>query len=91
MQKSCYDSYFTTFGDYGEMLEYHQKLTKSSKWAQTPVRDLEVEPLAMSSPLFGNLSSFATGTSLEAVADTAANLGLAIRVNGELYPARDTA
>lgn len=91
MQKSCYDSYFTTFGDYGEMLEYHQKLTKSSEWAQTPVRDLEVEPLAMSSPLFGNLSSFATGTSLEAVADTAANLGLAIRVNGELYPARDTA
>ena len=91
MRKSCYDSHFTTFGDYGEMLEYHRELTKSSLWARTQVRDLEVEPLSMSSPLFGSLGSFAIGTSIEAVADTAANLGLAIRVNGQLYPARDTA
>ena len=46
---------------------------------------------ASPSPLIGNLSAFAAGTSQEAVEDTAENLGLAMRVNGELYPVRLTA
>ena len=43
------------------------------------------------SPLRGNLSAFASGISEEAVADTADNLGLALRVGGSLYPIRGTA
>ena len=45
-----------------------------------------MEPLDASSPLYGNLSAFAPGTSLDAVEDTASNLGLAMRVNGNGEP-----
>ena len=40
---------------------------------------------------FSFIFSSAAGTSEEAVKDTAENLGLAMRVNGELYPVRMTA
>lgn len=91
MHEKCYDSYHTTFGSFGEMLDYHCELAKNSQWTHIPVRELEVEPLAKTSPLYGCLSSFAPGTSNEAVEDTAENLGLALRVNGQLHPVRDTA
>lgn len=91
MHETCYDSYHTTFGSFGEMLDYHRKQAANSQWTRIQVRDLEVEPLSKTSPFYGMTSAFATGTSTEAVEDTAANLGLALRVDGQLYPARDTA
>lgn len=91
MHETCFDSYCTTFGTFSEMMDYHWKQSVNSKWARVQVRDLEVEPLSKTSPLYGAPSAFASGTSNEAVEDTAANLGLALRVDGQLYPARDTA
>ncbi|MGM9602446.1 MAG: hypothetical protein ACI3W5_12810, partial [Faecousia sp.] len=86
MHETCYDSYHTTFGSFGEMLDYHREQAVNSQWTRVQVRDLEVEPLSKTSPFYGMTSAFATGTSTEAVEDTAANLGLALRVDGQLYP-----
>ena len=91
MQKTCEDSYFTSFGTFPLLQDYHVAQAKSSVWKRCKVCELGVEPLSKSSPLLGNLSAFAPGTSSEAVEDTANNLGLAIRVDGELYPVRGTA
>ena len=91
MQKPCQDSYYTLFSSYPTLLDYHEEQAKNSRWIRCKVADLQVEPLSESSPLIGNLSAFAAGTSQEAVKDTAENLGLAMRVNGELYPVRVTA
>lgn len=91
MQKPCQDSYYTLFSSYPMLLDYHEEQAKNSRWIRCKVADLQVEPLGESSPLIGNLSAFAAGTSQEAVKDTAENLGLAMRVNGELYPVRMTA
>ena len=91
MQNPCQDSYYTLFSSYPMLLDYHEEQAKNSRWIRCKVADLQVEPLGKSSPLIGNLSAFAAGTSQEAVKDTAENLGLAMRVNGELYPVRMTA
>ena len=91
MQKPCQDSYYTLFSSYPTLLDYHEEQAKNSRWIRCKVADLQVEPLGESSTLIGNLSAFAAGTSQEAVKDTAENLGLAMRVNGELYPVRMTA
>lgn len=91
MQKPCQDSYYTLFSSYSTLLDYHEEQARNSRWIRCKVADLQVEPLGESSPLIGNLSAFAAGTSQEAVKDTAENLGLAMRVNGELYPVRVTA
>ena len=91
MQKPCQDSYYTLFSSYPTLLDYHEEQAKNSRWIRCKVADLQVEPLGESSPLIGNLPAFAAGTSQEAVKDTAENLGLAMRVNGELYPVRMTA
>lgn len=91
MQNPCQDSYYTLFSSYTMLLDYHEEQAKNSRWIRCKVADLQVEPLGESSPLIGNLSAFAAGTSQEAVKDTAENLGLAMRVNGELYPVRMTA
>ena len=85
------DSYFTTFGTYEEMLDYHEEQAKSSIWHRCQVNRLEVEPLDKTSPLYGSLSNFAPGITQQAVDDTAENLGLAMRVDGLCYPVRDTA
>jgi len=90
MQK-CQDSYYATFTSYPMMLDYHREQAKNSQWKKSQVKLLGVEPLDRSSPLFTDLSAFAAGTSQEAVQDTACNLGLAMRVDGELYPVRMTA
>ena len=91
MQKPCQDSYYTLFSSYPMLLDYHEEQAKNSRWIRCKVADLQVESLGKSSPLIGNLPAFAAGTSQEAVDDTADNLGLAMRVNGELYPVRMTA
>lgn len=91
MRKPCEDSYFETFGSYAVMVDYYEKQTRESRWYRCKVSDLEVEPLGKTSLLYGNLPAFAVGTSQEAVDDTAKNLGLAMRVGGNLYPVRMTA
>lgn len=91
MQKTCQDSYHTTFNSYEVMLHYHEEQARKSLWHRCKVSDLQMEPLGRASPLRGNLSAFSAGISQEAVDDTAENLGLAMRVDGELYPLRMTA
>ncbi|NBI72989.1 hypothetical protein D3Z50_18410 [Clostridiaceae bacterium] len=89
--QNCQDNYSTTFSSYEAMFDYHEEQAKKSQWLTYRVDELQVEPLDASSPLYGNLSAFAPGTSLEAVEDTASNLGLAMQVDGNLYPLRMTA
>ncbi len=50
-----------------------------------------MEALDKSSALYSDLPAFAAGITQEALDDTAENLGLAMRVGGELYPMRSTA
>lgn len=87
----CQDNFTTTFSTYPEMLSHHERLSKESVWRRCKVSELHVEPLDLNSALYGNLSEFVAGTSNEAVSDTAENLGLALRVGGDLYPIRMTA
>lgn len=89
--QNCLDNYHTTFDSYRAMQDYHEEQAKSSKWHRCKVNDLQIAPLTQTSPLYGNLSAFAPGTSQEAVDDTAANLGLAIQADGNYYPIRMTA
>ena len=87
----CHDNYATTFDNYPSMLSYHQTLSIGTHWHRCKVKDLHVEPLDGTSPLCGNPAAFATGTSQDAVTDTVENLGLALQVDGVLYPLRSTA
>lgn len=87
----CHDNFATKFETFSEMRLYHEIVAKESIWRRCKVKELHIEPLDSGSSLRGNLSAFAAGTSEDAVADTAANLGLALRVGGELYPMRSTA
>ena len=87
----CEDNYATTFDNYPSMLSYHQTLSIGTNWHRCKVKDLHIEPLDGSSPLCGNPAAFAAGTSLDAVTDTVENLGLALQVDGILYPLRSTA
>ena len=89
--EKCQDSYYTTFSSYLGILDCHKEQAKQSQWLRFQVRDIEIEPLSKDSPLFSDIQAFAQGTSQEAVNDTAKNLGLALRVDGSLYPIRDTA
>ena len=87
----CHDNYATTFDNYPAMLRYHEVLSKESNWHRCRVRDLHVEPLDSASSLYGNPAAFAAGTSVDAVADTVEHLGLALNVDGQIYPVRNTA
>ena len=89
--QTCRDDYHCTFYSYGDLLAQHEEQEKTSRWVRCRVRDLQVEPLGRTSLLAGNLAAFAPGTTQEAVEDTAENLGLAMRVEGDLYPMRLTA
>lgn len=88
---TCKDNYTTTFSSFDEMLRYHECLTKESVWRRCKVKELHVEPLDTTSVLFGDPTAFVSGTSEEAIADTAENLGLALRVGGDIFPVRTTA
>mgnify|MGYP003288528075 CR=1 FL=1 len=87
----CQDNYATTFDTYPSMLDYHKTLSKESNWHRCKVKDLHVEPLDASSVLCRNPTAFAAGISADAVADTVEKLGLALRVDGKVYPVRTTA
>ncbi len=89
--QTCQDNYSTVFSSFGEMQTYHRQLSRESQWRRCRVRDLAIEPLDSKSPLAENLPAFAPGTSQEAVRDTVRGLGLAMRVEGTLYPVRHTA
>lgn len=88
---TCKDDFATTFDSYPEMIHFHESLSKGTVWRRCKVKDLHVEPLDASSALCTTPSAFVPGTSEDAVADTVENLGLALRVGGDLYPLRDTA
>lgn len=88
---TCKDDFATTFDSYPEMIHFHESLSKDTVWRRCKVKDLHVEPLDSSSALCTTPSAFVPGTSEDAVADTVENLGLALRVGGDLYPLRTTA
>ena len=88
---TCKDDFATTFDSYPEMIHFHESLSKGTVWRRCKVKDLHVEPLDASSALCTTPSAFVPGTSEDAVADTVENLGLALRVGGDLYPLRPTA
>lgn len=90
MQKFC-DSYTTTFDSYAAMLGYHQEQSKNSQWVYSPVNELSVEAVEPTLIDYARIGEFAEGVSEDAVIDTAEHLGLALKVNGELYPVRETA
>lgn len=90
MLKPCQDNYSAIFKAYPDLLTYHETLSRASRWKRLEVNRLEVAPLDTSSPLFGDRSSFDPVVSEDAIADTATNLGLAVKVDGQYFPLRDT-
>lgn len=91
MQKECMDGFFRKFDNFGEMIDYHKKLSANSIWVRKKVNELYVAALDMTSSLLSSTSLFAPGTSEDAVMDTVSNMGLAMQVEGEYYPMRSTA
>ena len=89
--QQCLNSYSKQFTGFSPMLLYHEEQSCNTKWQQTVVNQLHVEPLDSASPLIGDLSRFAPNVTREAVDDTAVNLGLAVRIDNDFYPLRDTA
>ena len=85
------DNFATTFDSYPEMLSYHETMSKETTWRRCKINEMRIEPLDTGSPLFSKPADFSAGISEEAVIDTAANLGLALRVGDDLYPIRSTA
>lgn len=85
------DSFFSTFSSFLMILDYHNEQEKNSQWMRCNVSDLSIEPIDVKSPYYSDLTEFAKGITKEAVEDTAVNLGLAIRLQGILYPLRNTA
>lgn len=91
MQKQCEDNFYTTFSSALMLQDYHETQAKNSRWHRCQVKELQVEPLDSKSPLFSDLTKFAVGVTQDAIDDTASNLGIAIRVDGQYYPVRTTA
>lgn len=89
--QTCQDNYYATFSSYPMILDCHEEQAKKSLWKRCQVNRLRVEPIDETAPLYVDISRYAEGISTEAVCDTAENLGLAIRVDGKLYPLRNTA
>jgi len=91
MPEPYQDSYTIQFYSLADMMSYHAEQAKRSIWNHSEVTSLNVEPLDESAPLYGDLSMFGGTISEDAVKDTAQSLGLAIRLNGQYFPLRDTA
>ena len=87
----CLDDFYTTFDDYAQMHGYHARQTRESKWTRKTVSGLHIEPLDEASPLYTDGKAFAPEVSQMAVADTAKNLGLALRTEDGYLPIRNTA
>lgn len=91
MQKQCEDNFYTTFSSVLMLQDYHDTQAKNSRWYRCQVNELQVEPLDSKSRLYSDITKFAAGVTQDAVTDTAENLGIAIRVDGQYYPVRMTA
>ena len=91
MSESYEDSYTIHFRGFTEMILFHSAQSRESQWTRIPVNTLKVEPLFENSLRCGNSSLFPYPISEGAVKDTAKNLGLALDLEGEYYPLRDTA
>ena len=93
MTNPCLDEYFVTFDTLDAMMDYHGALTRETQWQRAPVKSLRVMPLEKTPPLFIDRSLFDYDVSEEAIADTAARVGLAIRAEDNPFyrPLRDTA
>ncbi|MDR3313881.1 MAG: hypothetical protein LBS96_05420 [Oscillospiraceae bacterium] len=92
MSNPCLDEFFTTFTNLPDMMEYHAAQARESQWRRVPVNALRVLPLPETPPLFIDKTAFDPSVSEEAIADTAAHVGLAIRAGEEpCFPLRDTA
>ena len=87
----CQDGFYTTFGSYPTMRDYHEKQSKDSRWVRCKVNELQIEPLDANSPLYSCSLPMAPGVTRDAVDDTAENLGLAMDIDGAVYPIRTTA
>ena len=87
----CQDGFYTTFGSYPTMRDYHEKQSKDSQWVRCKVNELQIEPLDANSPLYSCSLPMALGVTRDAVDDTAENLGLAMDIDGAIYPIRTTA
>lgn len=88
MQNQFCDGYSMSFDALGDMLTYHEELSRESRWLRCSVKELRIMPVTSeSAPWYG----YSPCVSEDAVADTAQNLGLAVRVCGEAYPLRATA
>ncbi len=87
----CQDGFYTTFGSYPMMRDYHEKQSKDSQWVRCKVNELQIEPLDANSPLYSSSLPMAPGVTRDAVDDTAENLGLAMDIDGAIYPIRTTA
>lgn len=87
----CQDGFYTTFGSYPTMRDYHEKQSKDSQWVRCKVNELQIEPLDANSPLYSCSLPMAPGVTRDAVDDTAENLGLAMDIDGAVYPIRTTA
>ena len=87
----CLDDFYTTFDNYAQMHGYHARQTRESKWTRKTVSGLHIEPLDEASPLYTDGKAFAPEVSQMAVADTAKNLGLALRTEDGYLPIRNTA
>ena len=87
----CQDGFYTTFGSYPMMRDYHEKQSKDSQWVRCKVNELQIEPLDANSPLYSCSLPMAPGVTRDAVDDTAENLGLAMDIDGAIYPIRTTA
>ena len=85
------DNYSTTFNSFPMIMDYHREQNENSRWLRCKIKDLKIEPLHEDSVLYANPDRFASGISEDAVKDTAKNLGLAITVDGNIYPMRSTA
>lgn len=91
MLQPCQDNFNTQFTSYPTMLSYHEEQAKASVWRRCAVNSLTVMPADAKSALYASPGTFAPGTSEDAVKDTAENLGLALEVEGEIFPIRNTA
>ena len=91
MLQPCQDNFNTQFTSYPTMLSYHEEQAKASVWRRCAVNSLTVMPADDKSALYASPGTFAPGTSEDAVKDTAENLGLALEVEGEIFPIRNTA
>lgn len=91
MLQPCQDNFTTQFTSYPTMLSYHEEQAKASVWRRCAINNLTVKPADAKSVLYASPGTFAPGTSEDAVKDTADNLGLALEVEGEIFPLRNTA